>query len=514
MRFPFLLLAFLFAGGVVARGSAVDSARRAVEKTLEKTLRREVGLPSVDSAPRPIPAGAVDLYEAVRLGLANNPELERRREELRLSALSVDLSVHEFEPQLRGTIQALGTQTAVQPPGENAYRTTVERLRGTTTFGVEQNLPWGGSLSIDGGAVAARTEGDPWTVAPSAAVELSQPLLRGAGIEYNFERITRSKQALLYGLRGFKIQRERFAISVMRTFLDILDTDRSIAIRERTLAEHEKVLKLSEVLAGTGAVSQVDVLRARREAIADRIAIGNLNLRKTTLLDQFKLVIGFPEDQPLALAPYNPDVEPVREDPAVAVEAALRNRVDLKTAEDAVADAERAIRRAGNEMLPDLRVAGRAAIRSTDTNSSSGWVYEDYSAVITLDLPFERQNERFSLFNASQQLIRSKRDLEFAADSIAVAVRSILEQLAWIEESIGYHDELYEVDMARYRRALEEFKTGKRSNRDAIDALVSLLFVAGTRDSLRSEHFINSVRLRQETGLFDVDGMIVAKQTP
>jgi hypothetical protein len=106
-----------------------------------------------------MPSSPAAILVLAGFGHAIAGTMESARREIEKNVAKV-LAAHDFEPELRGTLQALASQAAVDPPGEIG-RTTVERMRGSGAFGIEQRFPWGGSISADVGGAAARRSS--WT---------------------------------------------------------------------------------------------------------------------------------------------------------------------------------------------------------------------------------------------------------------------------------------------------------------------------------------------------------------
>src|SRR5690606_34319250 len=109
-------------------------------------------------------------------------------------------------------------------------------------------------------------------------------------------------------------------------------------------------------------------------------------------LDNFKVFIGMPVDQPLELVPIDVEMqylEPSVGDPEAL---ALKYRLDLQTARDRVEDSRRAVANTQNLLGPGLDLTGGATV-GNEVGDPARRIEGDtvqYNAGLTLDLPVDR----------------------------------------------------------------------------------------------------------------------------
>lgn len=485
----------------------LERAEKDVARTLDQARRAEPQLPS-PATPRAERTGTrISIQEAVRLALANNNSIVRRREELRVAAMSLNTTKEDYEPQLRNLFSIVRS--------ENASR--VDRLRDASqhtgafqSVGVSQKLPFGGTLSVD--ATAAET--DQGSLTPRLTASLQQPLLRGAGKAYNFEALTQGKRSLVYGLRGFKLLRDDLALDVVTEFLALLDLQRQVANQKEKVAGYEYLVRRSQTFFDLGRESEIELLRMKQEAMLAQTDL----LSKQTLLKSrkefFKLMLNLPPSEPLEFEEFVPAFEPLALDPDEAVKTALASRVDLRTAQEVVDDEGRRRKLAQNDLLPELNLTLAGALGNSSARSSYGVIQEDYSAGLTLSLPFNRSDERFRLYKATLDTVRSERDLQLTRDAIEVGVRNLILQIKRIEDELALQEVIKKVQYQRYRLSVYRFEEGKISNRDVIESNNAWILAENRRLDLLTQHCTGRLRLQAEIGVLDIDQPFLKPATP
>jgi outer membrane protein TolC len=435
--------------------------------------------------------------------------MERRREELRTAALGVSLSYHDFEPQLAGVISAFHDEKAqVYENGRYMDRQTGAEQ----SVGVSQKLPTGGSVAVSAGGVYGQgpVADDSWNYVPRVGITLVQPLLRGAGSAYTYEKLTQGKRSLVYGLRGFKLQRENLAIDVSEEFLNICDLKRKLDAARKNVERYEKLYRQSEAFRDTGRETELEFLRVKQEKL---LAVDDELNRETdfaTRLESFKLMLNLPIGSKIDLVDSIPPYDKLGIEADDAVHSALANRVDLRTATEMVEDNRRQERLAKSDMLPDLSIVLGAGASSPDAHLSPSTRSEDYSAGITLSLPLDRTQERFKLYSAAQQTIRGRRELELAKEAIEIGIRNSIKRIQRLEASIELANFLVESEQHRHDLALYRFQIGDISNRDVIDANNALQAALNHRIDLLTEHYIAMLRLQRDMGILDIDTLFLS----
>ena len=265
---------------------------------------------------------------------------------------------------------------------------------------------------------------------------------------------------------------------MQREFYGIVAQKRVVRNREATLEQFEFLKRRSETLFAVDRVSEVDKFRAAREFLTAQNSLVDARQELAARLDRFKVLLGIESDITLDVADEIPDVVVEDVDLGEALATALRNRIELMTARDAVDDSERRLRIRTQELLPQLRLvaertrAARAGDRHLDTLAYRD---DDYSVGLELELPLDRVRERSSLRAARVELSRSRRALSELEDDVILTVRQSLRDYRSSANSLVIQRQIVASEEKNTKVARMRFENGEIGNRDLTDAQNSLV---------------------------------------
>jgi outer membrane protein TolC len=505
------LAVVILAAPATRAASPVERASKDADQAIDAALLQEPGLPRPVCTPRTYDGSRLTLDDAVRLAFANNTRLVRRREEIRLAALGVAVTRHDYEPQFYGTVSSGFSQNF---NSQNSQNRSSMQASLPQSVGVTQKLPLGGSLSIYAGGQGSQFENQPWLYTPTASISVTQPLLRGAGFGYNYEKLFGAKRSLIYNLRAFKLEQEDFEIGIVSEFLSLINLQQQVRNLAEKVAGYDQLYLGAQALYSHNWTAEIDFLRVAQEKLQAENELGESRTQFQTRLETFKLALNIPADAKLELAEFFPDYEKLEIDPDKAVSRALASRVDLKTAREVVEDATRHKGMAKQDMLPDLSLNLSAFTTRSDVLSNLGATTENFSTYFSLSLPFDRTVERYRLFNAAQISILSQRELDCTRQLIAIDVKNQISRIHQCEDAIGIMDVMIKSETKRHELALYGYNKGLVSNREVIDAFNSLIAVSNQRLNLLAQHFVNRLQLQRNLGEFDINQPLLKNTHP
>jgi hypothetical protein len=467
--------------------------------SLDARIRDRLRLGPPSLAERPM---RLDFFQALAYGVQHSRTYQDRMEDLYLSALNVTLQRHLFEPRpfAGGTLEYTGGQKDVN------YRAA---LTSTLRAGVRQKLPYGGEVVAQGLVDFVHALDRNATGGESASLVLtgSVPLLRGAGM-INLEPLISGERGLVYQVRTFENFRRDFTINLANQYFRILNLQQSVLNRRINYASFVTLTERSRALYAAGRVASIELQRALQEQLTAENQLITSQETYFSNLDDFKLFLGMPTDQPLDIVPVELDVDLPKISEAEAVELALKYRLDLQTARDQIEDAKRGVENARNGLLPDLTLSGRSEFgnRAGDPASRLDERTNTYSARLDLDLPIDRVEERNLYRHALIEVRRSQRDYENLKDQTVSDVR---ESLRLIQESqLTLQIQRQGIDLAQRRRenAYELLRSGKsNSTRDLVEAQNSLLTSLDNFEQARATLQINVLRFLRNSGTLRID---------
>ena len=515
-------LAALAAGCSLYAQCYLDAAERDIQQILDANryqavgkLQEEAKFPKPEPKPEPAPkdkppaAGAkeapkprvLSVQEALRVATHNNRDFRSQIETLQLAALSVSLQERNFGPILSNTISYVFANS----PSTAATGTAA------ASVGVSQVLPTGGGVSASTGlsAVDDLEAGGSTTYRHDVTVSFSQPLLRGFGREVAWEALTQAQRDVIYALRDFELFRQDFSIDVLSSYYGILRQKQVVENSRRTYERFVFLRRRSEALFEIGRVSAIDKFRAKQEELT---ASNNLITEEETLaslLDSFRVFLGLPEGVRIDVEDVKPTAKQADIDLDSAVAAALHNRLDLRTAEERLEDADRGVRIARNGLLPDLDLDATFGL---DGVRGAGWPnqYEGSQSVgLSLVLPLDKVPDRNTYKRSLITRSRRRRTLDLTRDNIRVGVMNTYRRLRRLANSVQIQQANVDLAEKRVQNAQVLFEAGELGNRDVVEAESAKLSAQNALIRAILDYEIARLQLKRDIGILFIgpDGM-------
>jgi outer membrane protein TolC len=211
-------------------------------------------------------------------------------------------------------------------------------------------------------------------------------------------------------------------------------------------------------------------------------------------------------------APGREGAGPFEIDRAAAVKLALNNRLDLQVTLGKVYDAQRQVVLASDALGAELTLLGTAQLgegRSIATaRAEDARLHSDkgrYSALLTLDLPFERAAEGVAYRNSFITLEQSVRNVQRLENSIKLAVRNKLGDLLESRESLRIQAEAVNIARRRVKSTNMFLEAGRAEIRDLLEAQDALLSTQNGLTSAIVNYRIAELELQRDMGVLKVN---------
>ena len=335
----------------------------------------------------------LSLDQALGYAIKNSREYQSEKEKLYLTALNLTGERHNFRPSFFGRTRAESNRLS---DGERTGTTS-------TDLGINQALRTGGSLGISiANDLLRYFTGDPRRSAASVLnLNVTQPLLRGAGSKIAAERLTQANRNVVYAVRDFSHFQNTFSVEIVNDYFDLLQL-KNVIFNEYNNYESRRANK--EYL--TARVDR-ESPEAQGDAKQDELQAKNRYISSITsyrnALDRFKITLGLPQTTNLRLD--DKEIDLIRAAGAKSLYlgsqegflVALDNRLPLFNQIDRFEDNKRQVAIAANQLKADLNIIG-----SSSLNSDGGPTdYADFdfknvrtSVGLQLNLPLDRLRER------------------------------------------------------------------------------------------------------------------------
>ena len=483
----------------------VDAAGSAAKGVSAMTLNDAARAPAAQFAPLETNA-VLDLRTAQQLAVRYSRTMQSKRDQLRvaaLAALSAERNV-AFLPS--GTLDYVMNRAE-----EETDRSATLRLQATRV------LPSGGALTLRGEsglAVAGGvTNAAGMTYTSLAGISLHQPLLAGAGYEASHESLTQAERSLVYSLRSFALERQDFAIGILRSFYGLL-TQRQVLKNTRSNAEQATFLRRrSEALFRIRRAPAVDVMRSQQQELAasNRLALAESEF--DIAVRRFLVDLGVSAPAQPALEGGVPPIRPIGIPPAAAERLAFENRLDLLTLRDQEEDAKRRLRLARQALDPELNADAGAELSGSSTEGAFRGMDTSHrlSAGLSLTLPLDRRPEREAVKNAEIAATQAARAVADKEESIRLGIMEGYRRLSVLQQSAAIQRDNMELAERRAAYASLRFKNGELSNRDVVEAEDELLDARNAYANALVDYELQRVGLLRDMGTMDVaaDGALI-----
>ena len=451
---------------------------------------------------------SLDLSTALTIATRYSRSYQSQRESLFLSALSLGLTRRDF---LRPVFNSTASFTASD--GSDRDYQDVAAL----SIGGSLMLFTGGSLAINANS-SLNTSDDPLAVLPqaantSASLSISQPLLRGAGHDLAFESLTQAERSLLYRARDFELYRQDFVIQITEKYFGLISQQKKLTNTRENIEGQRFAWEQAKALFRLGRGNSLDVFRAEQALLEAQNSGLDAEQIFSLSIDRFKIDLGLPTSVEFVIQDKFPDVTPFEMDLDGAVEAALHNRLDLRTTRDQLEDAERGLNIASNSLLPSLALSlGYSAAADPKFPFSDLNIYDsdDYSVGLVMEIPLDRKSQINNFRSAEISLDQAYRELDRQRDEVILEVRDSLRTLKQRKDQIELGvKKIQSVTFSVEKAEIDQLR-GTGTNRDVVEATNSLTAAKNDQLDRIVAHEIQLLRLQKQLGLLFVneDGLV------
>jgi outer membrane protein TolC len=480
--------------------------------TTQDTTQTELAKTTSDdmfTTPAELPA-VLSLRKALEIAVTNSRQYQSEKENIYLQALYLSLARHRWAPRFGWVFGAIW----------NRYPVDIENAEGELDLDYERTVTYTSNLSFnqllaDGGSVAVDlatdffryVSDDPQETAASLlSVQVIQPLLRGAGRKVAQENLTQSERDMIYQLRDFARFRKTYAVSIANLFYRVLE--RRAIVRNEWNNYQNLILgrERAELMAKAGRLPEFQVDQARQDELRARDRWISAMENYEGVLDDFKIELGLPTDALVELNEremqlllqtgiVHPDIAENE-----AVKTALDKRLDLLTAKDRFADAERKVHVAKNDLLPyaELQFNYDVDTEPPRRYDNFRWDRESYSASADLELPLDRKAERNAYRQSLINADRASRNASLREDRVKQEVRLAWRGLQQAKESYQIQKRSLELAERRVESVSLLLQAGRASTRDLLEAQEALVNAQNSLLGALVDHTIARLELLRD----------------
>jgi outer membrane protein TolC len=462
------------------------------------------------------------LEDCKRLALENNKRVAFLGYEPGIAGAAVDVSLARFDATVElGGQWSYGDQPLannIQVAGTNATSIN-QKSFGTSAGGFGSNVSDGGATSdfpntlpgsnlltiskrhVTGGLSRLFYDIDYQNIDPvgfftvinpawrsTAGVRLEQPLLQGAGVEFNRAPILIARANHEQEIKSFETEVQTILRDVENAYWDLYYTYQDLYSREAGLEQALATWQIerNQEIVGRGtsadvaqAREQLELFRAQRLIALNQMLNAERELRELMGLppDDEKRIV--PKDEP-TFARYTPNW-------TLAVAESMQSRPDLEGARFAVRAAELEVLRQRNGLLPDLTVGASWSLQGLDNQLDQ-----------SIDRLTDGDFESWSLFVRARRQIGERaahaavRRAQLTLSQRRAELRNLehtaLHALAEAYQNIYSNYQLIQAQKDRRAAAAEQLEAREQVYRQGVTTIDLLLQAqTGFADALRDE---------------------------
>ena len=436
------------------------------------------------------------LSQAVDTALAKNDRLVNQRDTIEQADLSVRLARSAFTPKIIPNIQGSFGQTNVS---SQTYHVDLAQRFMT---GTEVRLGVGTSTSQIPGLTGI---GDVHFYSADTTLTLSQPLLKGFGPAMARRPLTSAELRRTAAERQQTLTEQQVAIDVASAYYRVVAQQAFIEVARQSLIRSRNLREAAEAKLEAGLVSQLDVLRAQQLVTQAEMQLFDAQTATEDARDQLLFLMGRPSGEPFDVVSQIPAPEQSPIDVDNAVSIALANRLDVKNRLEENTEADRTLRYARNQLLPQFDVNLALTRRqTTDTLARSfGLDGFQFATFFTIAMPVDRTAQQVDYQNSIIDRDRRRREFDTMqrqiSDDVKRAIRDrdrLLRGVTAAETSVEIARSEVEVAQLRYERGLS-------NNLDVVTAENGLLVAESRRIQAQSDAAVQRLRLRAVLGVLN-----------
>jgi outer membrane protein TolC len=410
-------------------------------------------------------AGQVTLQNCVGLALGRNFTVRIQHFNVYEAIDTVEVQKAAFEPTFGFTANRQVTQSATS----QAVFTVPYTAYDSSTVSVNDTLVTGGTISADYNLF--RSDNNPSygeinpSYASSVSISVAQPLLQGAGTDYNRAALESARLGVKISNLTFKSTVLTMVLNVETTYYNLLYQREQFKVQAEQLRQAQQLLDENTIRRQTGTQTDLDVMNAKagvasaqNQLILDKQMVENSEDGLLKLLGdrEFKSAVGDVQFPDIG----EPDVSFDR-----SYKMARENGPDLAVAQATIDQFKLSALKAKRNTLPELNVNGGLGYTSFAASANQSitgpWNGYNWTAGLTLSIPWGMHANR-ALYRQALSQVRSQEVAFDQADqnlmvNVRAAVRAVqasVESVRLSAENTRFAAKAYELTKAQFDAGL------------------------------------------------------------
>ena len=438
------------------------------------------------------------LADCVRMGMLQNTTLTEFGLVPRIRAEDVRAARAFFEPELFGAVGAARSQS----PGRSAVQPASTATTYDAQVGLRQRVVTGGLFQLEFSPVRVQQTVNSTLAFPTRyytaewTASFTQPLLRGAWIDYNTANIERSKTEESSAENDFEADRQGVLLSIVQAYWNLVFTRADYRVRRQSLDLAREQLRITDerirakVLAERDRIAdEADVARREGELILAANSIRNAEDALRRLVLPFRTGTGDWQVHIIPVSGFEADDLPPNPTWELAAEVAVLRRPDLVRLRNDEKVAGIELMQARRDLLPRLDLTGAYSSDGFANNHLDDAIdqaarldFPDWSTRLDLVVPIgnsaARAREvraRLSVEKAERARRNKELDIVRETRSAVWEIDTLVKRIAAGKETVRLAESNLDTELSRLRVGRSTAFEVQRRNQDLAEARSSLI---------------------------------------
>lgn len=512
----------------LASVNASELRYAAAERAESRQAQLEAGAARLENfvAPLDIRDGvlSISLEDAVRRTLKNNLDIQIAAFTPAIAETEIIMAASVFDP----VIFLQGNMLTEDRPVTSVLATggadaLMQDTRVVST-GIRKPFATGGSIQVSNNLTYLRTNStfvDSPSYTTDFTVELTQPLLRGMGLDVNKAQIYIATNARDATLEQFRQAVMDTLVQVEAVYWELLFSRRDVEVRRQGLELAREVLRVEEARYEQRLTRKLEVSRALAAVAVRQAELIRAKSRVRDLSDQLITLINDPQMTAVENLQLLPTDEPPVDAPPLnyhgAIMTAIERRPELQQQRAELRSQEHLGRFYRNQLLPRLDFSFLWRRNSLGGDFGDAFKdeltgrYTDYSFGLVFEVPIgnrraeaEQRRNRLEYEQRLLQLERTTRDVILEVNTMIREIKTNIEEIAATRQAEIAAAETLEGEKARYEvgevtnteylRAQSDYEEAQRNYLQATTRLsVALIRLQRAQGSLLEYNNIHVV---------------------
>ncbi len=456
----------------------------------------------------------LSLEQAVRMAMAGSPDIRVvsfdpaiLREDMVQAAAAFDLTV------FGGINQVWTDESQASTFLSGQVHTTAYQVgaRKTNILGGQGQLKWDVTRTSDETVFS--------TLSPRyesvLSLEITQPLLRTAGKDYNLSALRLAQIGEKTGYAQFRQRVEEVIAQVEQAYWTLVQARGYLEVQLQILRDGEETLRKVEARAELDARLKIEVEQTRVAVEQRRAEVIRFRKSVADVEDALARLVGDPRlnlltDYRILPADAGRKLAPFLAEPIDQLIVAMRHNPVLEQARLAIDAAQINVRVARNETLPAVNLTGSVGLQGLEGNFSNAvgqmrkLNFIDYSVGMVFEYPWGNRAAEAKLRQSQFQQLKSVSALQSVADQVALNVNEAIRQINTNYEEIGAQERVIQ-SLERNLEGLQELlKLGRQSYLSVLQLILQQQDALGFARRTRIQAIVDfrnaQARLAQLTG--------------